>query len=120
MLWYVCVEGICLFYHQLRLYVNEHFISNLQHRQELIRLNNEIGQFDQQYQEAFRNAVHHYEKFVYEEISKEEFRTIQDAANELKAIRDSIIASKAAYKEQYQVFRKLSRASCKKQFLARS
>lgn len=100
-------------YRQLTLYVNEHFISNLQHKQELMRLNDEIDQADQQYQEAFRNAVHHYEKFVCGEIGKEEFRVAQDAANEKKEIRDGIIASKAAYKEQYQVFRKLLRASYK-------
>lgn len=100
-------------YHQLKLYVNEHFISDLQYKQELIRLNNEINQSDRQYQEAFRNAVHHYEKFVYGEISKEKFRIAQDAANEKRTIRDHIIASKAAYKEQYQVFRNLLRASYK-------
>lgn len=100
-------------YHQLKLYVKEHFISSLQHKQELMRLDNEIDQADQQYQETFRNAVHHYEKFVYGEISKEEFRIAQDAANEKRTIRDRIIASKAAYKEQYQVFRKLLRASYK-------
>ena len=37
-------------YHQLKLYLNKHFISNLQYKQELSRLNNEIDQFDQQYQ----------------------------------------------------------------------
>lgn len=100
-------------YHQLKLYVEEHFISSSQHKQELMRLDNEIDQADQQYQETFRNAVHHYEKFVYGEIDKEEFRIAQNTANEKKDIRDSIIASKAAYKEQYQVFRKLLRASYK-------
>ena len=100
-------------YHQLKLYVNELFISSLQHKQELMRLDNEIDQANQQYQEAFRNAVHHYEKFVYGEISKEEFRIAQDAANEKKAIQDGFIASKATYEEQYQMFCKLLKASYK-------
>lgn len=100
-------------YHQLTLYVNEHFISNFQHKQEIMRLDNEIDQADQQYQEAFRNAVHDYEKFVYGEIHKEEFRAVQDVANEKKVIRDCIIESKAAYEKQYQVFRKLLKASRK-------
>lgn len=100
-------------YHQLKLYVNEHFISNLQYKQEIRRFDDDIAQSDQQYQEAFRNAVHHYERFVYGEISKEEFRAAQDAANEKKAIRDDIIASKTAYEKQYQVFRKLLKVSCK-------
>ena len=100
-------------YHQLKLYVKEYFISNSQYKQELCRLNNEIDQFDQQYQEAFRNAVHHYERFVYGEIGKEDFRAVQDAANEKKAIRDGIITSKAVYERQYQVFRKLLKVSYK-------
>lgn len=100
-------------YHQLKLYVKEYFISNSQYKQELCRLNNEIDQFEQQYQEAFRNAVHHYEKFVCGEICKEEFRAAQDVANEKKAMRDDIIASKTAYEKQYQVFCKLLKASCK-------
>lgn len=85
----------------------------MQYKQELIRLNNEIGQSNQQYQKAFKNAVHHYEKFVCGEVSKEEFRAIQDAANEVKAIRDGIISNKVVYEEQYQVFSKLLRASYK-------
>ncbi len=100
-------------YHQLKLYVKEHFISDLQYRQEIKRFVNDIDQSDQQYQEAFRNAVHHYERFVYGEIGKEEFRAAQDSANEKKTIRDGIITSKEAYEKQYQVFRKLLKARYK-------
>ena len=60
-------------YYQLKLYVKEHFISDSQYKQELMRLNNKIDQSDSQYQEAFRNAVRHYERFVDGEISKDEF-----------------------------------------------
>lgn len=104
------LSAIC---HQLKLYVKEYFISNSQYKQKLCRLNNEIDQFEQQYQEAFRNAVHHYEKFVCGEICKEEFRAAQDAANEKKAMRDDIIASKTAYEKQNQVFCKLLKANFK-------
>ncbi len=100
-------------YYQLKLYVKEHFISDSQYKQELIRLNNEIDHSDSQYQEIFKNAVHHYEMFVDGKINKDEFRAVQDAANEKKAIRDNIIASKMAYEKQYQVFRKLLKASYK-------
>ena len=93
-------------YHQLKLYVNEHFISDSQYKQVIKGLDNDIAQSDQQYQEAFRNAIRHYERFVDGEIGKEEFRAAQDAANEKKAIRDDIITSKTAYEKQYQVFRK--------------
>lgn len=100
-------------YYQLKLYVKEHFILDSQYQQELLRLNKEINQSYSQYQEIFRNAVHHYEMFVDGKISKEKFRLVQDVANEKKAIRDSIIASKVDYEKQYQVFRKLLKASCK-------
>ena len=100
-------------YYQLKLHVKEHFISDSQYQQELLHLNNGINQSDSQYQEIFRNAVHHYEMFVDGKISKEKFRLVQDVANEKKAIRDSIIASKVDYEKQYQVFRKLLKASCK-------
>lgn len=62
--------------------------------------------------------LHHYEKFVCGEVSKEEFRAIQDAANEVKAIRDGIIANKVAYEKQYQVLHKLSRAGYKETALS--
>ena len=100
-------------YHQLKLYVNEHFISDSQYKQIIKEIDNDIAQSDQQNQEAFRNAIRHYERFVDGEISKEEFRAAQDAANEKKAIRDDIIASKMAYEKQYQVFHKLLKASHK-------
>ena len=100
-------------YYQLKLYVKEHFISDSQYKQELMRLNNKIDQSDSQYQEAFRNAVRHYERFVDGETSKDEIRVVQDAANEKKVIRNDIITSKTAYEKQYQVFRKLLKASYK-------
>ena len=81
-------------YHQLKLYVNEHFISDSQYKQVIKGLDNDIAQSDQQYQETFRNAIRHYERFVDGEISKEEFRVAQSTANEKKAIRDGLITSK--------------------------
>ena len=88
-------------YYQLKLYIKEHFISDSQYKQELMRLDNEIDHSNSQYQEIFRK------------ISKDEFRAVQDAANEKKAIRDNIIASKMAYEKQYQMFCKLLKASYK-------
>ena len=43
--------------HQLKLYVNEHFISDSQYKQVIKEIDNDIAQSDQQYQEAFRNAI---------------------------------------------------------------
>ena len=100
-------------YYQLKLHVKEHFISDSQYQQELLHLNNGINQSDSQYQEIFRNAIHHYEMFVDGKISKDEFRAVQDAANEKKAIWNDILTSKTAYEKQYHVFRKLLKASYK-------
>ncbi len=100
-------------YYQLKLHVKEHFISDSQYQQELLHLNNGISQSDSQYQEIFRNAIHHYEMFVDGKISKDEFRAVQDAANEKKAIWNDIITSKTAYEKKYHVFRKLLKASYK-------
>lgn len=44
-------------YHQLKLYVKEHFISDSQYKQVINGLGNDIAQSDQLYQEAFRNAI---------------------------------------------------------------
>ena len=73
-------------YHQLKLYVNEHFISDSQYKQVIKEIDNDLAQSDQQYQETFENFIRHYEMFVDGEISKEEFRVAQSAANEKKAI----------------------------------
>ncbi|MFR8331449.1 MAG: hypothetical protein ACLU9S_02950 [Oscillospiraceae bacterium] len=48
-----------------------------------------------------------------EKSAKMNFEQSQDAANEKKVIRDDIITSKMAYEKQYQVFRKLLKASYK-------
>lgn len=63
--------------------------------------------------QKFKNFIRHYEMFVDREISKEEFRVAQSAANEKKAIRDGLITSKTDYERQYQVFRKLLKVNCK-------
>lgn len=100
-------------YHQLKLYVNEHFISDSQFKREIRQLNDELLQFEEQYQRALGDSVHHYEKFVNGEISKEQFRIAQDAANEKKATRDDMVAMRTAYEKQYHVFCQLLKVSYK-------
>lgn len=51
--------------------------------------------------------------FIDGKISKDEFRAVQDAANEKKAIRNDIITSKTVYEKQYHVLRKLLKVSYK-------
>lgn len=57
--------------------------------------------------------MEHYEKYVQGEISKEEFRTVQDIANQAKEDLIQTTESKVAYEKQYAKFRKLLSASSK-------
>ena len=62
---------------------------------------------------AWINAMEHYEQYVQGEISKEEFRAVQDVANHAKEVLIQAAESKNAYEKQYARFRKLLSASSK-------
>lgn len=100
-------------YHQLKLYIGEHFISSVQYKQQIRQFDDQITEAAQHTEEAWTNAIRHYEQFVEGKIDRAEFRSAQDYANETKAVLDEPAVSKTAYEEQYQVFRKLLRASTK-------
>ncbi len=51
--------------------------------------------------------MEHYERYVQGEISKEEFRAVQDIANQAKETLIQATEGKAAYETQYAQFRKL-------------
>lgn len=55
--------------------------------------------------------MEHYERYVQGEISGEEFRAVQDIANQAKEALIQAAKGKAVYEEQYTVFRKLLSAS---------
>ena len=55
--------------------------------------------------------MEHYEQYVQGEISKEEFREVQDIANQAKEDLIQATESKAAYEKQYAKFRRLLSAS---------
>ena len=57
--------------------------------------------------------MEHYEKYVQGEISKEEFRVVQDIANQARDVLIQVIERKTTYENQYTVFRKLLSASCR-------
>ena len=57
--------------------------------------------------------MEHYEKYVQGEISKEEFRAVQDIANQAKEVLIQATEAKIAYEKQYARFRKLLSASSK-------
>ena len=60
---------------------------------------------------AWINAMEHYEQYVQGEISKEEFRAVQDIANQAKEVLIQATEDKIAYEKQYARFRKLLFAS---------
>ena len=57
--------------------------------------------------------MEHYEKYVQGEISKEEFRIVQDIANQARAVLVQATERKTACEKQYAVFRKLLSANSK-------
>ena len=71
-------------YHQLKLYLKEHFILAVQYRQEMEEYDNLINHASQEHQLAYENGMRHYEKFVNGEVDRTELRTALDYANELK------------------------------------
>lgn len=57
--------------------------------------------------------MEHYEKYVQEEISKEEFRVVQDIANQAKEALIQTTEGNDAYEKQYLKFCKLLSANNK-------
>ena len=100
-------------YRQLKDYVNEHYITNSAHKQQIQEYTGQIADLTQRKSTAWINAMVHYEKYVQGEISKEEFRAVQDIANQTKEALIQATEGKAAYETQYAKFRKLLSASSK-------
>ena len=73
----------------------------------------QIADLTQRKMTAWINAMEHYEQYVQGEISKEEFRAVQDVANHAKEVLIQAAESKNAYEKQYARFRKLLSASSK-------
>lgn len=48
-------------YHQLKLYIKEHFISTVQYRQEMAEYDNLINHVSQEHQLAYENGMRYYE-----------------------------------------------------------
>ena len=101
-------------YCQLKVYVSEHYITALQHKQEIQQFNDKIFELAQGSEKAWTNAMEHYEQYVQGEISKEALRAALDAAHEAKAVLAGVTERKAAYEKEYSIFRKLLSASDKR------
>ena len=100
-------------YRQLKDYVNEHYITNSAYKQKIQEYAEQIADLTQRKTAAWINAMEHYEQYVQGEISKEEFRAVQDVANHAKEVLIQATESKTAYEKQYARFRKLLSASSK-------
>lgn len=101
-------------YCQLKVYVSEHYITVLQHKQEIQQFNDKIFELAQNSENAWANAMEHYEQYVRGEISKEALRTALDAAHEAKAVLAEVTERKEACEKEYSIFLKLLSASDKR------
>ena len=63
-------------YHQLKDYVNEHYITNSAYKQKIQEYTKQIADLTQRKTTAWINAMEHYEQYVQGEISKEEFHAV--------------------------------------------
>ena len=100
-------------YRQLKLYVDEHFTTDSQYRQQIRDYNEQINRLAQSSEIACTNAKKYFEKYMQDEVGKYEFRAAQEAANQAKNVLIRAAEGKSAYEKQYQVFRKLLSASRK-------
>lgn len=100
-------------YRQLKDYVNEHYIANSAYKQKIQEYTGQIADLTQRKKIAWINAMEHYEQYVQGKISKEEFRAVQDIANQAKEVLIQATEGKAAYEKHYTTFRKLLSASSK-------
>ena len=93
--------------------MNEHYITNSAYKQEIQEYTEQIADLAQRKTTAWINAMEHYEQYVQGEISKEEFRAVQDIANQAKEALVLATEDKDAFEKQYVEFRKLLSASSK-------
>ena len=100
-------------YRQLKDYVNEYYITNSAYKQQIQEYTGQIVDFAQRKTAAWINAMEHYEKYVQGEISKEEFRAVQDIANRAKEALIQAEEAKTTYEKRYATFRRLLSVSNK-------
>ncbi len=100
-------------YRQLKVYVSEHYITDLQYKQQIQQFNDKIYELAHSSEKAWTNAMEHYEQYVRGELNKEAFRVALDVAHEAKAVLAETSGQKAAYDKEYSIFRKLLSASDK-------
>lgn len=100
-------------YQQLKSYVKEHFISDLQYKQQMQEFNEQIAGLSKQKTEAWIHAMEQYDRFARGEISKEEFQAVQGVADNVLILLSSATKRRNSYEKQYATLRKLLSASNK-------
>lgn len=100
-------------YNQLKQYVKQHFLSSIQYRQEIKILDDRIALSAQVYEEAQKECMHQYERYIDGEGSVEEIKAARPARDEAKKELDLAVEAKKSYEEQYRIFYKLLKASNK-------
>ena len=100
-------------YHQLKPYIDEHFISAPQYKQQIRQFDEQIEQAARCLYEARENFRLCYEGVVEGRNNAEDLQIQRETVSLATAHLDGLCANKAAYEKQYQVFRKLLSASCK-------
>lgn len=100
-------------YYQLKQYIDHHFITKDQYKQEIQRMDSIIEAASLKYEEATDFNMKQYEKYVMGEGSKEAIAAARPAKEQAEAELNRAIADKEAYEKQYQVFCKLLKASRK-------
>ncbi len=100
-------------YNQLKQYVKQHFLSSIQYRQEIKILDDRIALSAQVFEEAQKECMHQYERYIDGEGSVEEIKAARPARDEAKKELDLAVEAKKSYEEQYRIFYKLLKASNK-------
>lgn len=100
-------------YRQLKAYVSEHYITDLQHKQQIQQFNDKIFELAQSNEKAWATAMERYEQYVRGELNKEALRVALDAAHDSKSVLAETSEQKAVYDKEYSIFRKLLSASDK-------
>ena len=94
-------------YRQLKVYVSEHYITDLQNKQQIQKFNDQIFELTQSSEKTWENAMKYYEQYVRGETSKEDLRAALDAAHDVNSVLTEITEQKTAYDKEYSTFRKL-------------
>lgn len=85
----------------------------MQYKRQTQEFNEQIAGLSRQKTEAWLRAMEHYERFISGEISREEFQTIQGAADNALMTLSTATKRRNSYEKQYATFRKLLSASNK-------